>query len=80
LPAVDGVTDQDVEVVPYSGHRRMQPCRYDEGPTGLNAGRRWPLRGPNRLAPYRDLATSQWTVVVDRPGRSPGVAPQLPGR
>jgi hypothetical protein len=40
LLPVDGVTDQDVEVVPYCGHRWMQPCRYDERPTGLHAGRR----------------------------------------
>src|SRR5262249_521602 len=45
---VDSVTDEDVEVVPHSGHRRMQPCRYDEGPTSLNTGRRWPLRCPDK--------------------------------
>jgi hypothetical protein len=37
---INGSTDQDVEIVCYSGHRRMQPCRYDERPAGLHADRR----------------------------------------
>jgi hypothetical protein len=37
---IDGSTDQNVEIVPYSGHRRMQPYRYDQRPAGLPAGRR----------------------------------------